>query len=921
LSGFARPLNKRGASGPRAAPARGFGRRPSFGFEPARTAADAPQPWSFLKPQWHSPSPGWGKRLQAKLVVGKVDDPLEQEADRVAEAVLRPPTSAPPDASPLTPPGGSPPASPGSPPGPSSGAPTVQRKCGACDGSGAAPCDACSKQDDDTHEHAVQRAPAPSAAAGPDAGGGGVEPAVNAVLDRAGAPLDEETRGFFEPRFATDFSDVRVHTGADAADATARLGALAFTAGARIAFAPGAFAPSTSGGRRLIAHELTHVVQQRSGAGQATMRVQRAMADADSANDTRPSEGDAALPQASDPTSKPASEQAPVAAGQGGPDAGKQPAPAAASAGALLIDDTATAGPGQMGVGPFLDQVEGRIREAISANVKDSGCSDEGCPYIATALAFFRGQSATYVERALKKYLNGASVSTASDYVPLVAERVARGAREWAKTGKLTEVPAELAPMVPGPVRKDVVQKKAVGAGSGAHVDAAAVQTRLGGGAPLEGSVRARMEGAFGRDFSHVRVHTGTHAGALTSELASRAFTVGSHVAFAPGEFHPGTPVGDALLAHELAHVVQQRDGAAAGPAAKADGPTSTSALEHDADNVAVGAVLSLWGRARGAMARFARNLSMPQLKTGLRLQSCGRGTCPEGFAWRVVTRINAVVGCDCLWRCSPIPESGPAISDPNAPGKTLLFPPDDIQWPGALGAAAGEIATANCTCLPPPPDRARGTILNDRGGAPDIDPSIFGKLPGHAGPAAAQGSMPETPVPEVPPPEIGEPPGERPPPKTVAPPAAGPAAEPKTTEPPTSEGASPNAAPLDVTTPDEFSVQGKLPGDPKAFVRVEPGTDVFKVTDIFRGGQPKGSGGDLLAQVLGKANFKSGNTLQIGPIENAPTQATFKAGGDPAGSVLGKTAKNALDRLGITPASFQFQIVRGKLTLVIVTK
>jgi hypothetical protein len=76
-----------------------------------------------------------------------------------------------------------------------------------------------------------------------------------------------------------------------------------------------------------------------------------------------------------------------------------------------------------------------------------------------------------------------------------------------------------------------------------------------------------------------------------------------------------------------------------------------------------------------------------------------------------------------------------------------------------------------------------------------------------------------------------------------------------------------------------------------------------------------------MVAQVLKEAGFKPGNTLQIGPIENAPTQATFKAGGDPAGSVLGKTAKNALDLLGATPTSFQFQIIKGKLTLVITTK
>ncbi len=74
-------------------------------------------------------------------------------------------------------------------------------------------------------------------------------------------------RGFFEPRFGQDFSQVRVHADAVASDSARSIGALAYTVGHDIVFAGGQYAPDNRAGQRLLAHELTHVVQQ--GAGQA----------------------------------------------------------------------------------------------------------------------------------------------------------------------------------------------------------------------------------------------------------------------------------------------------------------------------------------------------------------------------------------------------------------------------------------------------------------------------------------------------------------------------------------------------------------------------------------------------------------------------------------------------------------------------
>lgn len=77
-----------------------------------------------------------------------------------------------------------------------------------------------------------------------------------------GQPLPQPAREFFEPRFNRDFSHVRVHTGARAAEAAESLNAKAFTVGRNVVFGAGRYAPGRPEGRRLLAHELTHVVQQ-----------------------------------------------------------------------------------------------------------------------------------------------------------------------------------------------------------------------------------------------------------------------------------------------------------------------------------------------------------------------------------------------------------------------------------------------------------------------------------------------------------------------------------------------------------------------------------------------------------------------------------------------------------------------------------
>jgi predicted chitinase len=88
--------------------------------------------------------------------------------------------------------------------------------------------------------------------------------AATREAERGGEPLADSVRSYFEPRFGHDFSQVRVHAGEEAAQAARGVQARAYTIGHDIVFGHGEYAPDTAQGKRLLAHELTHVVQQQA---------------------------------------------------------------------------------------------------------------------------------------------------------------------------------------------------------------------------------------------------------------------------------------------------------------------------------------------------------------------------------------------------------------------------------------------------------------------------------------------------------------------------------------------------------------------------------------------------------------------------------------------------------------------------------
>jgi hypothetical protein len=315
---------------------------------------------------------------------------------------------------------------------------------------------------------------------------------------------------------------------------------------------------------------------------------------------------DGAQPPAADPL---LAQPADAAAQQ--PDTPAQPG-AAPAKGLIAEDDAGSLSDGQMRRSDFLASA----RAALASRAHDR-LSDEYQYRIEPALdgvsARYGSLGAAALEAELQKSIPGAaSAKAAADYIPMLTDyAVSVGTKQGG-------APA--------------MQLKARDGKAGGDHDPRAVRAELGAGRPLDGSVRAGLESAYRQSFADVQVHDDARADAVAARVGARALTVGEHVAFARGEYRPGTPIGDAILAHELAHVVQQRSGVAAGPLAKSDG--AESALESDADTAAVGAVASLVGRRLGVPVEVAAP-ALPAVKSRLRLSRCDpmhqTGTSPKG--------------------------------------------------------------------------------------------------------------------------------------------------------------------------------------------------------------------------------------------------------------------------------------------------
>ena len=176
-------------------------------------------------------------QVQTKLKINQPGDKYEQEADQVAEEVMR--------MSDLNVSASS--QSEGVPP-----AEHIQRLCPECE-------DELQRQpEEEEEEELLQAKEIPGQTTEINSS---IETKINSVQS-GGRPLPESARNYFEPRFGYDFSQVRVHTDAGAAKSAQTVNAQAYTLGRDIIFGNGNYSPETTPGRHLLAHELTHVVQQ-----------------------------------------------------------------------------------------------------------------------------------------------------------------------------------------------------------------------------------------------------------------------------------------------------------------------------------------------------------------------------------------------------------------------------------------------------------------------------------------------------------------------------------------------------------------------------------------------------------------------------------------------------------------------------------
>lgn len=346
------------------------------------------------------------------------------------------------------------------------------------------------------------------------------------------------------------------------------------------------------------------------------------------------------------------------------------------SSGQFIVADTASPATGQMQKTQFLDQLNSEVCAATDEALAGSPFSSDSCPYIRRAFARHRNSSPAQIEAVLNRYEpRTLQASSAAELISIIRTRTREAVAHWRNTGDLSGIPPEIAAQIPDSLRTmarisgalgnlgsglmsglasigssiasgvgNVASGIASGIGNvasgiasgvssvassigglffkersgGAHTHQSPENVRdsLGTGHSLDGQTRSRMESAFGSSFGDVQLHTDTQAASLSEGMNARAFTVGKHVAFGRGEYQPGSIVGDALIAHELAHVEQQRGGT---QVQQKGGNNEGDHLEYEADHAALQYTLNTLGlhSSEGRQMRLKKS-------SGLSIQRCG---------------------------------------------------------------------------------------------------------------------------------------------------------------------------------------------------------------------------------------------------------------------------------------------------------
>ncbi len=164
-------------------------------------------------------------KIQTKLTINQPGDIYEQEADQIAEQAISMLDSFPIDND------------------------TIDRKCADCE----------TNDDEEKKDLNFSRKPSNTSNLKTDEK---ITSEISSIRSGGGSPLEATTKEFMESRFGYDFSTVRIHSDLSAARTAKALNALAYTTGNDVTFGEGQYSPNTVKGRRLLAHELTHIIQQ-----------------------------------------------------------------------------------------------------------------------------------------------------------------------------------------------------------------------------------------------------------------------------------------------------------------------------------------------------------------------------------------------------------------------------------------------------------------------------------------------------------------------------------------------------------------------------------------------------------------------------------------------------------------------------------
>jgi Domain of unknown function (DUF4157) len=248
----------------------------------------------------------------------------------------------------------------------------------------------------------------------------------------------------------------------------------------------------------------------------------------------------------------------------------------------------------------FLTALRDALLAGCDAELAPFGRTAKDCPYILRTIDRYSGRGVPSVLSAVQAFGHPAAGASANELIDAVMRNARTVARRLAeKHGSRLQAATESGDL-------DLPSQ-----------DLGLIRSQLSGGRPLDAAVRERMQHALGHSFESVLVHDDSSAARLSAGLGARAFTIGHDIAFAAGQYRPGTDAGETLIAHELSHTVQQ--GASASPSGRG-GAEDYRGQEQEADRAAAAAArdgTTAWPSAGQTGPRVQR---WPAVVVGLEL-------------------------------------------------------------------------------------------------------------------------------------------------------------------------------------------------------------------------------------------------------------------------------------------------------------